>query len=55
MRIVFTGSSCRAPRSTRSWLGHIASEFSSIEDAKAAAPELARAVLERLRTLIQDR
>lgn len=36
------------------YLGHIGSGFSSIEDAKAAAPEFARVVLERLRNLIQD-
>lgn len=36
------------------YLGHIGSGFSSIEDAKAAAPEFARAVLDRLRNLIQD-
>lgn len=36
------------------YLGHIGSGFASIEDAKAAAPEFARAVLERLRNLIQD-
>lgn len=35
-------------------LGHIGSGFASIEDAKTAAPEFARAVLERLRNLIQD-
>lgn len=36
------------------YLGHIGSGFASIEDAKSAAPEFARAVLERLRNLIQD-
>ncbi|MDZ5605193.1 hypothetical protein SJI00_20690 [Pseudomonas sp. RP23018S] len=36
------------------YLGHIGSAFASIEDAKAAAPGFARAVLERLRNLIQD-
>lgn len=36
------------------YMGHIGSGFSSIEDAKAAAPDFARTVLERLRTLIQD-
>jgi hypothetical protein len=36
------------------YLGHIGRGFASIEDAKAAAPEFARAVLERLRNLIQD-
>lgn len=36
------------------YLGHIGSGFACIEDAKAAAPEFARAVLERLRNLIQD-
>ncbi|RMM69092.1 hypothetical protein [Pseudomonas savastanoi] len=36
------------------YLGHIGSGFASIEDAKTAAPEFARAVLERLRNLIQD-
>ena len=36
------------------YLGHIGSEFASIEDAKAAAPEFARTVLDRLRNLIQD-
>lgn len=36
------------------YLGHIATRFASIEDAKSAAPEFARAVLERLRSLIQD-
>ena len=35
------------------YLGHVAGGFSSIEDAKAAAPVFARAVLERLRNLIQ--
>ncbi|RMP63006.1 hypothetical protein ALQ19_02725 [Pseudomonas syringae pv. berberidis] len=34
------------------YLGHIGSGFASIDDAKAAAPEFARAVLERLRNLI---
>lgn len=36
------------------YLGHIGCGFSSIEDAKVAAPEFARTVLERLRNLIQD-
>ena len=36
------------------YLGHIAGGFPSIDDAKAAAPEFARAVLSRLHTLIQD-
>ncbi|WP_198537185.1 MULTISPECIES: hypothetical protein [Pseudomonas] len=36
------------------YLGHVVRGFSSIEDAKSAAPELARAVLARLRTLILD-
>ncbi|MFA1013226.1 MULTISPECIES: hypothetical protein [Pseudomonas syringae group] len=34
------------------YLNHIGSGFASIDDAKAAAPEFARAVLERLRNLI---
>lgn len=37
------------------YLGHKADGFSSIEDAKTAAPEFAIAVLERMRTLIQDK
>jgi hypothetical protein len=36
------------------YLGHIGSGFARIEDAKTAAPEFARAVLERLRNLILD-
>jgi hypothetical protein len=36
------------------YLGHIGCGFASIEDAKSAAPEFARAVLDRLRNLIQD-
>jgi len=36
------------------YLGHIASSYTSIEEAKTAAPEFARAVLDRLRNLIQD-
>lgn len=36
------------------YLGHIGSGFVSIEEAKTAAPEFARAVLERLRTLITN-
>ncbi|WP_282366571.1 hypothetical protein [Pseudomonas sp. PS02290] len=36
------------------YLGHIGSGFVSIEDAKAAAPEFARSVLERLRNTVQD-
>jgi hypothetical protein len=36
------------------YMGHVVRGFSSIEEAKSAAPELARAVLERLRNLIQD-
>ena len=36
------------------YLGHVGSGFASMKDAKAAAPESARAVLERLRNLIQD-
>lgn len=36
------------------YLGHIGSGFASIKDAIAAAPGFARAVLERLRNLIQD-
>lgn len=36
------------------YLGHTAGGFTSIEEAKAAAPEFARAVLERLRNLIQE-
>lgn len=35
------------------YMDHVVRGFSSIEDAKAAAPGLARAVLERLRNLIQ--
>ena len=36
------------------YLGRFGNGFASIEDAKAAAPEFARAVPERLRNLIQD-
>lgn len=36
------------------YLGHIGRGFASMDDAKSAAPEFARAVLERLRNLIQD-
>ncbi|MCK9709869.1 hypothetical protein [Pseudomonas syringae] len=36
------------------YLGHIGSGFATIDDAKAAAPDFARAVLERLHNLIQD-
>jgi len=36
------------------YLVHISSGFASMEDAKAGAPEFTRAVLERLRNLIQD-
>lgn len=37
------------------YLGHKADGFTSIEDAKTAAPEFAIAVLERMRTLIQGK
>lgn len=36
------------------YLGHVVRGFSSIEDAKSAAPALARTVLARLSTLVQD-
>nr|WP_228857489.1 hypothetical protein [Pseudomonas syringae]QOQ33534.1 hypothetical protein [Pseudomonas syringae pv. actinidiae] len=36
------------------YLGHIGSSFASIDEAKAAAPDFARLVLERLRNVIQD-
>lgn len=35
-------------------LGHIGSGFATIGDAKLAAPKFARAVLVRLRNLIQE-
>lgn len=36
------------------YLGHTVSGFSSMDEAKAAAPAFARAVLERLHNLIKD-
>lgn len=56
---LFAGQEMMATTDDAGWveldyMGHIGSGFSSMVDAKAAAPEFARAVLERLRNRIED-